>query len=91
MKAVFKYPFVVQDEFTLDVPLGKSMQVLKVEMQGQFPCIWALVVSDARDEAVRFRVVGTGHRHPDSWWVGWKHVGTFQQGQFVWHVFMEQA
>ena len=68
----------------LQMPLDS--QVLTVQMQGETPCLWALV-DDNNDLVWRtFAVYGTGRlvRHDHG-----KYIGTFQMngGALVWHVF----
>jgi hypothetical protein len=78
---IYKFQFPINDEFTLAMPDGAT--ILHLELQGLFPCIWALVDECAESVPRQFRVFGTGW--PVSG-VG-AHVGSFVQGPFVWHVF----
>lgn len=83
-KVVWKWSIPVEPEFSLAMPAGA--RVLAVQVQGDRPCIWALVDESAPREARMFRILGTGHGFagdPGS------HVGTFQQadGALVWHLF----
>lgn len=81
---VWKFPFEVQDEFSLSMP--RFSRILTVQMQGDQPCIWAAVEpSESRDER-RFRILGTGRPTPIS---TLEYVGTFQMfaGALVWHLF----
>ena len=88
MLAVWKYPlpFPTYDEFNLT--MQKGAKVLTVQVQGDQPCIWALIDASAPTEVRRFRVAGTGH------WLEQEracldYVGTFQlnDGQLVFHLF----
>lgn len=82
MRTIWKFPFQVAGSFTVDMPA--DAEILAVQLQGVVPCMWALVDTDLPVMTETFLIVGTGHRAPDE---GAVHVGTFQQGPFVWHVF----
>jgi hypothetical protein len=43
------------------------------------------VDTESEMEEMRLQVFGTGHEIPDDW----EHVGTVQDGEFVWHIFEE--
>ncbi len=60
-----------------------------VEMQGQTPCLWALVDTNAGADKLLFRLFGTGHVLPDN--DDLEHVASFQDedGMFVWHLFLD--
>ena len=79
-QAIWKYSFEITDYFELPLPFGAK--VLLVEMQGEQPCIWAMVEASNTPEARTFSVVGTGHPLPNG-----EYIGTFQQPPFVWHLF----
>lgn len=83
MLTIYKYPFRIEDRFTLELPIGS--QILHVECQNATPCLWALVTPGNQLESVPFRICGTGHPINNSD-IG-NHVATFQQGEFVWHLF----
>lgn len=86
-RAIYKYPFNVSDRFTILMP--SDAQILDVQVQGEQPCIWALVTPGAEPEERTFRVIGTGHPYPDE--PEMTHRGTFQLlgGAFVGHLFEE--
>lgn len=84
---IWKFPFRVADRFELAIP--HHARILHVELQGSTPCIWAMLYTSPEvkgDFRRRFAVFGTGHPIPGEM-DDWTHVGTFQQGPFVWHVF----
>jgi hypothetical protein len=87
MKTIWKYPFSVADRFTLSMPEGA--QILHVDLQSGIPCLWALVIPERPPTEVGFRVFGTGHPFLGGLGANLVHVGTFQQGPLVWHVFRE--
>lgn len=84
MKTIWKFPFPIEDEITLTMPEGA--RVLAVQMQGNTPCLWALVDPDAPTKPCRFRLFGTGHPVPEG--LG-NFIGTFQMmgGGLIWHLF----
>ena len=82
-RAIWKYPLTGDTRVALEMPIGA--RVLAVQMQGHLPCLWALVDTSADVQRRTFRIFGTGHRFdlsPDA-----PHIGTFQDGPFVWHLF----
>ncbi len=86
--AVYKYSFPVNDEISLELPIGA--EVLTVQDQRDTPQLWALVdTQEDRKEIRTFVYIGTGHKHPKEFWLGLKYITTFQQldGSLVWHVF----
>ena len=45
MKRVYKYEIRVADFFALEMPVGAEL--LRVDAQGNVPCLWAIVDPDA--------------------------------------------
>ncbi len=82
---IYKFPFKIADRIT--IMLEDNARILHVEMQGETPCLWALVDGDAPASPWHFRIIGTGHpiRHEEG--AGLEYVATFQQPPFVWHLF----
>jgi hypothetical protein len=84
MITVYKYPVVLNDEFTLGLP-GKA-RVLTVQVQRGKPYLWALVDTEEPSRLRHFRLAGTGHpiNEPIS-----EYLGTFQVegGLLVFHLF----
>ena len=82
-------------KFTLDgraspqsIQMPKGAQSLSVQVQGENPCLWAIVNPQAEPETVLISIYGTGHNLPDN---PGEFIGTFQisNGRFVFHVFKE--
>ncbi len=65
------------------VVLPKNARILKVGMQDEIPCLWALVNPEAERETRYFAISGTGDLIPDAW----EYVGTIFDRRYVWHVF----
>lgn len=89
MKTIYKYPIEVTDEQTLTLPV--KAQILTVQMQGETPCIWAMIdTEESRTKRIVIRVYGTGH--PIAGSEDLTYLGTFQihGGQLVFHAFYEK-
>lgn len=88
MKSVYKYPIPwppTRDEFTLALPVGA--EILCFQMQGETPCIWALVdTGNVSQETRKFRLAGTGHPIE---YTPKKYIGTIQLrgGLLIFHLF----
>ena len=80
MRTVHKYPFNVEDRFTLNLPVG--FQPVLVDVQAGMDCLWCEIDTDCEIEPFQFAVTGTGHPVP----VEADHACTWQHGSFVWHL-----
>lgn len=82
---IYKYPFKVGDSFS--VKMEAPAEILHVESQGGTPCMWVRVYLGC-DEYItrRFRMFGTGEPFDPE---NLRHVATFQQPPFVWHLYEE--
>lgn len=94
MKAIFKYKLVLNgNPQTVMMPEGAA--ILSVQFQGSNGivgdiCVWAMVDASQLQLPHVFYVFGTGQPLPDIfdvWTLKNRHLGTVQQGPFVWHVF----
>lgn len=88
MKTIYKYPFETEGEFTLSMPGGA--EILAVQVQGETPCIWAMITIGKPSVIRSFRVYGTGHpiEDPDEG-NEQQYIGTYQLhgGKLVFHLF----
>lgn len=85
MKTIWKFPLKVADTQVIDIPMPAD--ILTIQMQGETPCLWALVNPDAEEKAIKaIAIFGTGHPLPDR---AMTYIGTFQLhgGALVFHVF----
>ena len=84
---IYKYPLVRTAEQIIQMPRGAKP--LAVQMQGEAPCIWALVEPEEQLERRLVWIFGTGHEIP-SIIQKMQYLGTFQEmrGMLVWHVFV---
>lgn len=83
MKTIWKYPIDIINWQCLNMPANPTLIHAGLDPQGT-PCVWAIVEPDEPCEPVSIRVVGTGHPFTSELT---QHVGSFNQGPFVWHVF----
>lgn len=91
MKRVYKYRIEIAGVFTINLPVGAEIlhlgvqPLLESDSRYQIPYLWALVDPLVSTEDRIFHIYGTGHDvpHPELL----NHVGTWQQGAFVWHMF----
>ena len=87
MKSVWKFPFSVGVDFTIDMPIGS--EIIHVASQHETPCLWAIIDADRTEEGSNtrtFSVFGTGHIiYGDAL----KYCGTFflLGGSFIGHLF----
>lgn len=81
---IWKFPLRITDEVVLDMPEGAKVLCVQVVEE---PVIYALVDEDAPIKSKRFKILGTGHRHPEI--DRDFYVGTIRYKGGVWHVFEE--
>lgn len=98
MKTIWKFPLPIE-ACVLEMPRGAIILALQTQWiiaprpyrlekdeRETFPCLWAIVDTEAPKEKRRFETFGTGHLFPDN---PGKYIGTFQllDGRFIGHVF----
>ena len=83
MKTVYKYPFNIEDNFSLSMPEGAM--IIYAECQHGVPCLWAFVDTLKRTVERKFRLAGTGHPIIENI----EHIGSFKMfdGDLIWHLF----
>jgi len=79
---IYKYPIQIVSEQDIEMPYAAEIIHAGLDPTGQ-PCIWAVVNPGFDPKPRRIFVVGTG-REFETWE---RHLGSFLQDQFVWHVF----
>ena len=81
------WKFVIEGSGSFPIPGGA--EILTLQMQGDNPCIWALVDPSKEKEFRNFEVYGTGHNIHCDMGVERKYIGTFQisGGSLVFHLF----
>lgn len=82
---IFKYQFDTSDSLSISMP--KNAEILCVQMQDGWPCIWAKVNPLESTTLRNFEVYETGHPIQED--KNRKYIGTYQQssGLFVFHLF----
>lgn len=81
-KTIWKFPLAITDEQTIEMPHGAS--ILRVDMQSDQCCLWALVRPSNPKEGRAIQIYGTGRQMPDLPGV---YHGTFMTRGLVFHVF----
>lgn len=86
-KTIWKFRLLITDIQQISLPKGS--EVLTVQVQDGYACMWALVNLGEEPETRSFEVFGTGHNIPPVGPNGRRYVGTFQLGggRLVFHVF----
>ena len=82
---IWKYAIQVEDSFAIEMP--ESGEVLTVQTQQGWPCIWVVVDPAKPKTKRRFFVRGTGHEMGLA--ESASYVGTFQMdsGALIFHLF----
>lgn len=86
MLAIWTYAVPIADAFAVEMPRGAVS--LTVQMQRGVPTLWVRVDPKAPKMRQHFHILGTGHEHDDNDTL-WRYIGTFQDGDLVWHLFQE--
>ena len=84
---IWKFPFPLQEQFTLDLPLilthGEKPLLTGLDGAGN-GCMWFLVDPASPKRPTKFLIRGTGFSVPPKA----QHMGSFiTPGGFVWHIF----
>ena len=84
---IWEYPLVVTDAQVLTIP--KGAQIVAVQVQGNSPCLWAIVDQSEETERRVIRTFGTGHEILPSFLKFGTYLGTYRiaSGSLVFHVF----
>lgn len=83
MKKVYKYSLPITDRQTVMLPNGFQVVMVGLDPKG-LPCLWAIVDPERTASPETVIIVGTGQPLPDNFV---RHIGSFVDGRFVWHVF----
>ena len=82
-RAIWKFPIKITDMQHIEVP--GALTPLHVAFQGGQLCLWGAVWPGYSQVRVPVYIIGTGHPYDVE---EMEHVGTVQDGLFVWHVFV---
>lgn len=85
MRQIWKFPFKLQMNFGLTMPQGAETIHVDIDHKTGHPCIWAIVDPKRLQEKRLFFIVGTGFEFLYGSFR--KHIGTIQDGDYVWHIF----
>ena len=91
MITIYKYPLVLKDDQTIDLPVNHKVLSVGCDGNNQL-CIWVQVESDDYVVPVHFYVIGTGNPMP---YYKVDFLGTVRQNStalrtvFMWHIFKE--
>lgn len=83
MKTIYKYPIEIVDKQIIKFDRSKVVHV-GLDPQGT-PCIWAEYCSIYPPSDHFVYIIGTGNPMPE---ITLRHIGSFIQGPFVWHVYI---
>lgn len=92
MRQIFRYaiPLDAEYDFEIEMPKGEKRVVL-VALQDRAPhnpCMWVeCEYPEEKPIEVKFYVRGTGQGIP----MGARHVGTWQERGFVWHLYADET
>jgi hypothetical protein len=65
MRRIHKYPFAIDDDVIVNLPLNAT--IISIQLQGDIPCVWAIVNPlEQYVESRQFKVFGTGHPMPET-------------------------
>lgn len=81
---IYKYQLELADTQLVEMPA--NAKILSVQIQRTEICLWAMVNPSDGKISRRIFMAATGHeiRHETAFA---PHIGTAQQGDFVWHFF----
>jgi hypothetical protein len=86
VKVIWKYNIDLADTQVLRTKAGAKF--LDVQIQNHYPTIWVEVDTEAAPKDYVIEVFGTGN--PMTLFYR-KHIGTIQDGGFVWHVYVRES
>lgn len=80
MRNIFKYK--LNEKY---IYLPHDFKILDVQMQNNVPCLWADVDTGNMSVCYKVNIGGTGNFVPDGF-----YVGTVQENEFVWHIYLQK-
>lgn len=81
------HKFTLTRERRQQVAMPVNAEILACQMQGSSLCLWAMVDPARGQELREIHIYGTCHEFSP---VGMMHLGTVQDGSYVWHVFEKE-
>jgi hypothetical protein len=88
MKTIWKFPFEITDKQLIEMPAGAHIVHVGFD-PNRTPCLWAEVDPGPRVPRVQrtIYVFGTGRELAFGEREVGQHLGTFNDGPFVWHIY----
>ena len=83
MRTIWKWALPIEPGGKWSINMPGGAKVVAFQLHDGVPTVSAEVMPDVEPERREFIVVGTGHDIPG----GAEHVGTWQEGVFVWHLY----
>ena len=85
MKTIYKYPLEFDKVQQIELPIDYEM--LSAQVQNEKICLWAKVSSTLHKVKRSIYIYGTGTEIQED---NLSHIGTVQDGIYVWHVFIKE-
>ena len=87
MTTIYKYPIEITDSQIIELPYLHKILHVGLDPNG-VPCIWSAVdLHSSANTVIEILVAGTGTPLGLNYGSFKKHIGSFIQDLFVWHVF----
>lgn len=83
MRTIYKYPIGLIGQTTINLPVDGRVVRVGLDPSGDC-CVWVEMNLNDKTYPMHFCIVGTGHVIP----IGFKHIGSFIDGEFIWHMYM---
>lgn len=85
MRQIYKYqlPLRKPGMFMMAMPVVEKF--LKLDWQNGHMCLWALHADTESQSVRKFLIAGTGYEIPP----GFEYIGTWTDGPFIWHLFVD--
>jgi len=89
MKNIYKYKLEASVWQLIEAPFVK---MLDIQIQGNTPCLWAIVDDEVPNKKIKVVMVGTGTADVDDQCVAdMNYISTTQIGGYVFHWFWEEV
>lgn len=82
------WKFELKKERTQLVKMPEKSEIMDIQIQNGKLVMWALVDTASRENEVKINMYGTGWNIHNSATIKDEYLATIQDGEFVWHFFM---
>ena len=86
-QTIYKYPVPIENRFSLMLPKGAEIICVKGPSQRMGTNIYAIIYTDRVETQRHFELFSTGEVMSTDTTVQRKYIGTFNDGNFVGHLF----